>query len=132
MEHAVSVNRYVDTFAGLPVADFDPERVTRLDGEHAWRLRSENIDIRLEPLIARFLDTPHASDVRALVWGFWGGSFAPPLAQLVAAADQLPHLMALFIGDITCAELEMSWIVHGDVTPVLRAYPRLEELRIRG
>lgn len=128
----MTIRRNIDSFANLPVVDFDPEHVTRLDADHAWRLRTSDFDVHVDPLLARFLDTPGASDVRALALGFWGGSFPPPVAELVAAADRLPSLRALFVGDIADQELHMSWIVHGDVTPLLRAYPGLEEFRIRG
>ena len=55
-----------------------------------------------------------------------------PLAPFIEAADRLTGLTALFLGEMTCEENEISWIQQGDVTPLLRAFPRLEVLRVRG
>lgn len=57
------------------------------------------------------------------------GAWIPLLAEL---AGRFPHLRALFVGDLTQEESEVSWIIQGDFTPLLAAYPHLEELRIRG
>src|SRR5436305_4106160 len=57
---------------------------------------------------------------------------AEVVEALVAGRDRLPNLRALFFGDITYEECEISWIRHGDVSALLPAYPRLEEFRIRG
>ena len=48
------------------------------------------------------------------------------------ARDRLPNLRALFLGDITWEENEISWIAHGDVTGLLTAFPQLEHFRLRG
>jgi hypothetical protein len=44
----------------------------------------------------------------------------------------MPALRALFLGDIIVEENEISWIVQSDVSPLLDAFPALEELRVRG
>jgi hypothetical protein len=44
----------------------------------------------------------------------------------------LTNLRALFLGEMTSEECEISWIQQSDVTPLLRAFPRLEVLRVRG
>ena len=54
------------------------------------------------------------------------------MAALIAHAPQLPNLRALFIGDMTYEECEISWIVQGSYKPLLDAFPLLQELRIRG
>ncbi len=41
-------------------------------------------------------------------------------------------LRAVFIGDLEMEEAEISWIEQSDVTPVLEAYPLLEEFGVRG
>jgi hypothetical protein len=57
---------------------------------------------------------------------------AEVVRALVAARDRLPSLRALFLGDIIFEECEISWINQTDVSPLLRAYPALEHLRVRG
>jgi hypothetical protein len=51
---------------------------------------------------------------------------------LVAAREKLPKLTALFLGDITYEECEISWIQQSDVSPLFGAYPALEHFRVRG
>jgi hypothetical protein len=51
---------------------------------------------------------------------------------LVAAREALPHLTAIFLGDITYEENEISWTNQCDMTPLLAAYPNLEHFCVRG
>jgi hypothetical protein len=89
-------------------------------------------------LIAQLCEDPKAPQVKALVIGPWGYDSDDPADPIYAklaepeTAATLSGLEALFIGDITCEEQEISWIVQGDVAPVLAAYPQLEVLRVRG
>jgi predicted DNA-binding WGR domain protein len=53
-------------------------------------------------------------------------------AELVKQKDRLPNLQALFLGDITQEESEISWIEQSDISPLLAAFPKLEMLRVRG
>ena len=41
-------------------------------------------------------------------------------------------LRALFVGDMTFEECEISWIIQSDYKPLLDAFPQLESLRVRG
>jgi hypothetical protein len=54
------------------------------------------------------------------------------VAALVKARDRLPNLRALFLGDITYHESEISWLNQCDVTGLLSAFPQLEQFRSRG
>jgi len=88
-------------------------------------------------LLAQFTADFAARDVPALVVGDWGQAGAmndscSAVRALVAHADRLPNLRALFLGDIMMEESEMSWITHGDLSPLYAAFPRLEHLQIRG
>lgn len=51
---------------------------------------------------------------------------------LVGARDRLPNLTALFFGDIRQEESEISWIQQADVSPLFKAYPKLEVFGVRG
>ena len=84
-----------------------------------------------------FLAAAGASDVRALVVGNWGdvstGTDSSEVVRaLVAARGRLPKLEAIFLGDVTFEESEISWIHQSDVSPLFSAYPKLTHFRVRG
>jgi len=86
-----------------------------------------------------FMESAGVEQTEALVIGMWanpedGGqdSSEETVALLVASADRLPKLRALFFGDITQEENEISWIVQSDVSALWGAFPELEEFGIRG
>jgi hypothetical protein len=88
--------------------------------------------------LAAFLEDPAARKVPGLVIGAWeyetmvSRDSSEIVEALVAARDKLPNLKALFFGDITYEQCEISWIRQSDVSPLFEAYPRLEEFRVRG
>ncbi|KJY35040.1 STM4015 family protein [Streptomyces sp. NRRL S-495] len=137
----MTVNNHIEDFHGLPVFDF----VTAVDaggelpepGAVAWKIGIEFDSEQDWPTRwGQFLDRVDTSSVTAVVVGEWSCdgpvSFAGPLAALLGAADRLPALRGLFIGDITYEENEISWIEMVDVTPVLTTFPLLTELVVRG
>ncbi|WP_432832362.1 STM4015 family protein [Dactylosporangium sp. CA-092794] len=139
----MSFSEHATTFAGLPVVDLEAgQPLPAVDGPVAWRFEHWDYDgdDEYEPSptfaasFAELLDGIDTAAVRALVVGSWGyAAFNDaPIAQLCAAADRLTGLEALFLGDITGEECEASWIRLGDITPLLRSYPRLRVLRVRG
>ncbi|MDA7980664.1 MAG: STM4015 family protein [Pirellulales bacterium] len=84
-----------------------------------------------------FLESDAALQTRGLIIGAYdveGGVTSKDafVAQITKHKDRLPELKALFLGDITQEESEISWITHTDVSPVLAAFHNLEMLRIRG
>lgn len=89
-----------------------------------------------ESLLKSFISDPNSAHVRALVIGGWTQEYSEDsstlIESLVNLRDQLVGLRALFIGDLTYEDCEISWITQSDVSPLLSAYPELEELRIRG
>ncbi|WP_330347259.1 STM4015 family protein [Streptomyces sp. NBC_00582] len=136
---------HVSRLHGLPVHVFPQpgagERPLPEAGTVAWKLvsglRSDEEDF--DEHWQRFLDTVDPAGVRALVLG--GGAYGGDLdgcdpgetAELLAgAADRLTGLQALYLADLMFEESELSWIVQGDVSPILQAYPRLRELAVRG
>ncbi|MEE1788306.1 STM4015 family protein [Streptomyces sp. SP17BM10] len=141
----MTVNEHVDTFHGLPVLDFveavEQEEATAESlpaaASVAWKV---GLDFESEGAFAerweRFLDTVDTEHVTAVVLGQWF-SEAPEgleeaLTAIVASAHRLPALRALFVGDITYEESEISWLEMCDVTPLLTAFPGLTELVVRG
>jgi hypothetical protein len=134
----MTIGGHIETFAGLPVVRFAPQKVDDAAAEKvAWRLSADEYDASEEDFAAlfhQFLDAVGADRVTALVVGDWGDSHerSAPVALLAGAADRLTNLRALFVGEMTSEECEISWIQQTDVTPLLTAYPRLEVLRVRG
>lgn len=86
-------------------------------------IHSDEPDERWELLAA----DPNADKVEGIVCG------APAAAEWLAdRAALFPALRGLFIGDLTREECEISWIGHGDVSRIFRAFPKLEVVQIRG
>ncbi|WP_431926760.1 STM4015 family protein [Micromonospora wenchangensis] len=134
---------HAQTFAGRPVVEFPADGPPPVvDGPVCWRIADWHFDgdTRQDTLSEQFRDrfdrfVEQVGDrVEALVVGPWGYAafHHAPVAQLRAAADRLPRLRALFLGDMVTEECEVSWMRVGDVSPLLTAYPELEMLRVRG
>ncbi|MEU4895921.1 STM4015 family protein [Streptomyces sp. NPDC044780] len=134
---------HLESLHGLPAFDFPlPDAETELPepGAVAWRISynpySDESDEDFDGRFQRFLTTVDPSRVRAVIIGLWGetyeGDADDAIEQLLMAKDRLTSLEAVFIGDITQEESEISWIQQSDVTPVLRAFPGLRELGVRG
>ncbi|MFC9897226.1 STM4015 family protein [Nocardia sp. NPDC127579] len=136
----MAFSEHFEEFHGLPVFEFpDAETTVELPAPAtvAWRLAIEPWDSKhtWPETFERFLATVESAQVRAIVVGAWGESdedSAPVVAALVEAADRLPALRALFVGDITYDENECSWIHQSDLTPLFGAFPDLEEFGFRG
>ncbi|MEW2356835.1 STM4015 family protein [Spirillospora sp. NPDC029432] len=149
----MGIYQHLTTFAGRPIADLspdpdaDPDESVELSGEDgkdgaarsprkAYRLAGAFEGVPFDEILDAFLDGADCSAVTHLVIGYWGASYddgaADPTALLVAAADRLPSLEALFIGDIVGEESEISWIEQSDITPLFEAFPRLAHLEVRG
>lgn len=134
----MTINTHVTTFDGLPVVRFDPAAELPADPSAvAWRVEAAEYDSAPEELgevLEALLARVPAGSVRALVVGQWGSAYESPapVELLVSLAPRLTGLRALFLGEMTFEECEISWIRHGDVTGLLTAYPALEVLRVRG
>ncbi|MGW3243524.1 STM4015 family protein [Streptomyces sp. NPDC001070] len=128
---------------GLPAFDF-PAPGARQElpaaGAVAWRLSvnpwQDDAKETFAEIWDRFLETVDPAGVRALVVGQWGEPYdndsGAVVSRLVDARERLTALEAVFIGDLEMEEAEISWIEQSNVTPVLDAYPRLEEFGVRG
>jgi hypothetical protein len=133
------ISERVTEFAGKAVQDWDEETGITDPAKVHYRIWCDYDDEQLwTDKLAAFLDDPKASQVTGLIVGNWGqvASGEDPVTDvaeaLTVARDRLPNLTALFLGDISQEESEISWIVQADISPLFRAYPRLEYLRIRG
>ena len=123
------------TFIGRRVVDFDRSKPFKSDV--VYRFRTDWDGPKVEDELAAFLATDGAKEVEAIVIGAWQGddSSNPPdevLKTLIDAKDRLGKLKALYLGDITYEENEMSWIYQTDLSGLLQAFPSLQLLRTRG
>lgn len=140
------IGEHLQEFGGLPAFDFPaagpdgvPPRAPLPEADTvAWRIAENgwDDDRSWEDTFARFLDTVDTASVRALIVGMWPQAYDSsadgPISALVSARDRLPALRAIFLGDITFEECEISWINQGHVSRLLDAFPRLDEFGIRG
>lgn len=137
----MTVNHHLDELYGLPSFTFpeagqesglpEPETV-------AWRLAVDayDADEQWPQLFARFAGAVDLARVRALIVGSWSDAYEKSSKEiveaLVAARDRLPSLRALFLGDMTFEECEISWITQSDVGPLLENFPGLRWFGVRG
>ncbi|GFH38131.1 STM4015 family protein [Streptomyces pacificus] len=138
----MTIGSHLQALHGLPAFDFpdadamggelpDPASV-------AWRITVEayESDEAWEDAFARFAAAVDLAKVRSLIVGAWSEVYdsGPDkvVSALLGSRDRLPELRALFVGDITFEECEISWINQGDVTPLLDGFPELEEFGVRG
>jgi hypothetical protein len=136
----VTVGEHCEVFGGKPVRDFDPAGEGIEPAEYAYRVglgyeafdSEETMAARLEA----YLGSPGSAATTALLIGTWTNmvedSSEETVRFLAGAAARLPHLQALFLGDVTFEECEISWIVQSDISPLFAAYPRLQHLVVRG
>ncbi|MDH6463819.1 hypothetical protein M2302_004016 [Micromonospora sp. A200] len=138
----MTFSSHARTFAGRPVVDVPADGpLPEVPGPVSWRFSYWHFDETAEYKLSeefraafdRFVAQAGPS-VESLVIGAWGyAAFNhAPVAQLCELASRLPALRALFLGDMTSEECEVSWMKVGDVSPLLAAYPALEVLRVRG
>ncbi|GHA15085.1 hypothetical protein GCM10010329_42590 [Streptomyces spiroverticillatus] len=132
---------HLSEFHGLPVVAFpEPDNDVELPEADAaaWCIHANAWEGRenWQDAFHRFLATVDAGRVRALVVGSWGATYendsSLPIGLITAAADRLTSLEAVFVGDMTSEENEISWIEQSDVTVLLAAFPGLLELGVRG
>lgn len=131
------VSEHAQTFLGKPVLDYSPP--TTIDpGQYVYRLRVDYDDesVTITDLLEALVRDPRVGDVQELIIGQFNTDVSEStfevVDKLVALKDSFKALKALFIGDITYEECEISWINQTDITPVLKAFPQLEHLQVRG
>lgn len=149
----MTIGENLTRFHGLAVVDYDFATGIADPQGTAYRLTLGEEDSLLDALegvdddaddaeqyrqvIERLAADPQAAALRALVIGEWVEPFEmdadPILEALVANAALFPALEALFVGDLTYEQCEMSWLqTVDDYGPLLRAFPRLARLGFRG
>ncbi|MDZ8094134.1 MAG: STM4015 family protein [Nostoc sp. DedQUE05] len=132
-------NDRVTQFANRQVIEFDANVgiVEPVNNAYALRFEYENQNHdNLPRKLSRLLQETNADKLEVLVFGLWAEtsqSDSSSIVQaLVDAKQRLTNLKAVFIGDLTSEDSEISWIQQSDISPILQAYPKLEILQIRG
>ena len=133
----MTINHFLTTFAGLPIVALDAEQSPADPAAVAWRIEMEDFEAAPEEFAEAFeqlLERTGPTGPTALVIGQWGSAYdsAFPVDLLIRNASRLGGLRALFIGEMTFEQCEISWINQGDITGVLEAFPALEHLWVRG
>ncbi|WP_280424147.1 STM4015 family protein [Nocardia carnea] len=140
------IGDHLEEFGGLPAFDFPepgtpaaPAATALPDAATvAWRVSETGWegDRTWEQTFTRFLDSVDTTAVTSLIVGNWPESYDSTadavIGTLIAARERLPRLRAVFLGDITFEECEISWINQGHIAPLLAAFPDLVELGVRG
>jgi hypothetical protein len=133
----MAFSEYLEEWGGKKVEEWTSEKGIT-DPEHtAYAVRTSYDGPEWKDIWAEFMADPRVGEISSLVIGVWDNQFdnVPPVSEveaIVNAAEHLPHLNALFFGDILYEESEVSWIVQGDISPFFGAFPQLEHLGVRG
>lgn len=133
----MTIHDYLTTFAGLPVVASAEKEAPADPAAVAWRIEVEDFEAdpaEFEAAFGQLLERTGPAGPTALIIGQWGSAYdtAFPTDLLVRNAARLGRLRALFIGEMSSEECEISWIQQGDITGVLEAFPALERLWVRG
>lgn len=133
----MTINQDMKTFVGLPVVAMDKDPGPADPAAVAWRVEVDDFEAEpeeFEAAFAQLLERTGPAGPTALIIGEWGSAYETPFPVdlLVRNAAKLGALRALFIGEMTFDQCEISWIHHDDITPLLEAFPALEHLWVRG
>ncbi|MEW6282736.1 MAG: STM4015 family protein [Candidatus Eremiobacterota bacterium] len=134
------IEDHYDTFLDMPVRDWEPGGAVVDPAAQAVRISLDWDQGQAGALwsdkLAKYLAMPFAARTVALIVGTWGepaeGGADEVVTALVSARNRLPDLRALFIGEITVEEAEISWIQQANLSCLLAAYPALEHFQARG
>ncbi|RJL18577.1 leucine-rich repeat domain-containing protein, partial [Bailinhaonella thermotolerans] len=101
----------------------------------AWQLFANEHyhDEEFSEQFRRFLDSVDVRRVRAVLVQEWNFDTSSDIVVelFTAHAAEFPELRAIFLAPESAGD-QISWIQHGDVTPLLEAFPKLERLDVRG
>ena len=133
------IEDYTKQWQGIPVKAYNPGealecpyRIYRIayswDHEDWGGFREQ---------VAKYLADPACQETVGLSLGLCNdtadGFYTDAVKPLLENKASFPKLRWLFLGEMLMEDSELSWIGQGDVgTPVLDAFPLLEELHARG
>lgn len=114
---------------------------TQASQEHTKRyaLSCEEVwdqDKGINELIAMMNEDAQLEKLQHITIGCWGESYdnsaQPILDFFVDNQDRLRQLESIFVGDMDFEECEISWIEQGNYTEVIKSFPNLKKLQIKG
>src|ERR1700744_3438853 len=120
----MTVSAHLETFLGKKVEDYSPEKgigdlttiVYRISLEYEESEEGKTIAEKIQA----FASDPKAGEVRELIIGAFDFESADSTEEiintLVEVKDTFHSLTALFIGEITYEESEISWIQQSDIS----------------
>lgn len=131
------ISAYNDQFFGRKVVDFSMGDSITASSDVVYRLYQEyESKESQQELLNDFLGKVDPATLEALLIGAWSeaqdDSPRGYLDALIARRAELPALKALFIGDMTYEDCEISWIIQTGYNDLLDAFPELHVLRVRG
>ena len=87
-------------------------------------------------LLERILQDKELPQIEELIIGYWGDSWDDSCQEIldgmIENKEKFAHIKKLFVGDMEYDECEVSWIVQGNYTELLKALPNLKGLTIKG
>ncbi|MGL4666988.1 MAG: STM4015 family protein [Saezia sp.] len=133
----MTINDYTQTFYGYPILNVNVGNAINANTKQAYRIHCEYDDeFSATDRLEKLLEKVPNDKIEALVLGGWLKSYEESpqtfIDKLIANRDKLDNLKAIFIGDMTYEDCEISWIIQGSYKPLLEAFPKLEALTIRG
>lgn len=136
----MTIGDNVPEFFGLNVEIYSEQKGIRNPLKTAYKLMVDYDEaddgVKITDKFLSFISDPEAKNVTALVIGSWEESFdnSPEklLQLMVEHVDKLENLKALFVGEMTFEECEISWIIQTDYSDLLNTFTQLELLQIRG
>ncbi len=133
----MTIDEHQELFFGKKVVEFQPDEALLSLDAHVYRLTVDyDDDISLQELLQQFLERVEPAALDAIIFGMWSDAYdeapQPIINELITHKDALPALKAMFFGDMTYEECEISWITQGSYKPLLDAFPQLQHLQIRG
>lgn len=128
------------TFADKPIATWQIDTPVANPAHVTIRLSVNpyDSDPPFEEYFKQFIAaaTNYLPTMESLSIGVWGESYETnsslPIGLLCQHSELFPALRALFIGDMSMEECEVSWIQQSDISSLYGAFPKLEYLQIRG
>ncbi|MGO1072731.1 STM4015 family protein [Lysobacter sp. CA199] len=132
----MTIGEYSQIYRGKRVVNFAMGD-TPAGGDVVYRLTQDYDSAESQrDLLESFLSQVDPATLEALIIGPWSEAHdeGPQgyLDTLIERRAQLPALQALFVGDMTYEDCEISWIIQTSYNPLLAAFPQLQSLRVRG
>lgn len=136
----MGIYEHPDTIHGIRITTWDAEKPDTSGQAYSIALDYDDgaRGATWVDTFAGLLEAVPGEQIQGMVVGCWeeaydaNGAAEAIVEALVSASEQLPNLRALFFGDITGEECEISWIQQTDISPLFGAFPKLEYLRVRG